>query len=211
MPREESPSCCSPALRGSPARSQQPKRAADLDAKLMLLLNSKKSTPKSGVEGRLPAKQSLPRARRKLRDATQRPELQRPEQPPAALPETCSLFNKPYQESSSKISSSRGSAPNELDGKPRGRLLAAASCPQSLRSPRCDSGHPTHTGVPEFGARSPFCNKKTSTGPPPRGAAFPKRCSSRGPGRRRGSSEARVAFWKLSPGSLRPFSRARLP
>lgn len=140
MPREESPSCCSPALRGSPARSQQPKRAADLDAKLMLLLNSKKSTPKSGVEGRLPAKQSLPAWPSLTPDESfaMQPRGQNcsaPSSPPAVLPEPCSLFNKPYQESSSKISSSRGSAPNELDGKPRGRLLAAASCPQVPEEP----------------------------------------------------------------------------
>lgn len=46
--------------------------------------------------------------------------------------------------------------------------------PKSLRSPRCDSGHPTHTGVPEFGARSPFCNKKNLHGTSTTGSSFPK-------------------------------------
>lgn len=114
--------------------SSRPRCEADVAPKF------KKIDPKSGVEGRLPAKQSLPAWPSLTPDESfaMQPRGQNcsaPSSPPAVLPEPCSLFNKPYQESSSKISSSRGSAPNELDGKPRGRLLAAASCPQVPEEP----------------------------------------------------------------------------
>lgn len=168
--------CCSPALQGSPARSQQPKRAADLDVKLLLLLNSKQIHPKSGVEGRLPAKQSLPAWPSLAPDESfaMQPRGQicsAPSSPPAALPEPCSLFNEPYQKSSSKISSSRGSAPNELDGKRAGLEGGSSLLPQSLRSPRCDSGHPTHTRVPECGARSPLYDLSCGRSAPRRNPA----------------------------------------
>lgn len=63
--------------------------------------------------------------------------------PTAVLPKPCSLLNKPYQQSSYKISRSRGSAPNEPDGK-RAGLQGGSSLLPPARSPR---GAPAPTRV----------------------------------------------------------------